>query len=213
MSLPKTINIVVTGSPLSGKRTFINSIREQEAYDGGLVPASSYFGRVRLMPDITLFLFPAPASRPLKVLNAILDQSFLGVVVLVDSTHPDHFRETRATINSILSQHVPMIVAANKQDLPDSWSLSDLRIALHLEDHLPLLPCRATERSSVKAVLEGLFAQILLSLNPQGEEPTETAFVAPPPPTPPEQEASLPRIAPLRPAIKPLRHTAQLRKL
>jgi len=211
MSLPKIINVVVTGSPLSGKRTFINSIREREAYDGGLVPASSYFGRVRLMPDITLFLFPAPASRPLKVLNTILDQAFFGVVVLVDSTHPDHFRETRATINSIIAQQIPLIVAANKQDLPDAWSLSDLRIALHLEDNLPLLPCRATERESVKAVLEGLFAQILLSLNSQEEAAPQSSFTPLAPPAPPGQAPATDPSA--RPPIKPLRHTRPLRKL
>lgn len=204
MSLPKIINIVVTGSARSGKRTFINSIREREAYDGGLVPASSYFGRVRLLPEITLFLFPAPASRPLKVLNAILDQSFFGAVVLVDSTHPDQFRETRTAINAIMSQNIPLIVAANKQDHPEAWSLTDLRIALHLTEEIPLLPCQATDRSSVKAVLEGLFAQILLSLNDRGEEPPPAAAFTPPePPIPPTEP---------RPPIKPLKHTAALSK-
>ncbi|MCS7071028.1 MAG: ADP-ribosylation factor-like protein [Anaerolinea sp.] len=204
MSLPKIINIVVTGSARSGKRTFINSIREREAYDGGLVPASSYFGRVRLLPEITLFLFPAPASRPLKVLNAILDQSFFGAVVLVDSTHPDQFRETRTAINAIMSQNIPLIVAANKQDHPEAWSLTDLRIALHLTEEIPLLPCQATDRSSVKAVLEGLFAQILLSLDDHGEEPPPAAAFTPPePPTPPTEP---------RPPIKPLKHTAALSK-
>ncbi|MGQ9908166.1 MAG: ADP-ribosylation factor-like protein [Candidatus Flexifilum sp.] len=204
MSLPRIINIVVTGAARSGKRTFINSIREREAYDGGLVPASSYFGRVRLLPEITLFLFPAPASRPLKVLNAILDQSFFGAVVLVDSAHPDQFRETRAAINTIVSQNIPLIVAANKQDRPDAWSLTDLRIALHLGDTMPLLACQATERDSVKAVLEGLFAQILLNLETQPPDPSPTApFVPPEPPTPPTEP---------RPPIKPLKHTAALGK-
>lgn len=200
MSLPRTINIIVTGTARCGKKTFINSIRETEAYDGGLVPASSYFGRVRLLPDVTLFLFPAPGSRPLRLISAILDQSFMGAVVLVDSTRPDGFREACDIVDSVLSENIPIICAATKQDMPDAWSVNDLRIALRFEDHIPLIPCRAHERDSVKTVLEGLFAEILYTLNPESEETTET-FLAPPPPLPP----ALPEMPPVtRPLIKPL---------
>lgn len=203
MALPRTINIVVIGTHESGKRTFINSIREPETYDGGLVPASSYFGRVRLTPDITLFLFPTGGSRPLKIITTILDQTFMGAVVVIDSTRPETFAEARTVIRNLLTEGIPLVLVANKQDLPDAWSLDDLRIALRLED-VPLLPCRAKERESVKTVLERLFSEILDSLSPQTVTPTQR-FVPPPAPVPPPSDPPAPR----RPQIKPL--TGQLR--
>jgi signal recognition particle receptor subunit beta len=53
------------------------------------------------------------------------------------------------------------VVAANKQDLEDAWSIDDLRIALRIEEGIKLLPCVANNKESVKEVLLQLLYSIL----------------------------------------------------
>jgi hypothetical protein len=53
------------------------------------------------------------------------------------------------------------VVAANKQDMEDSWSVDDLRIALKLPSEIKMLPCVASDRASVKKVLLELLYSIL----------------------------------------------------
>ena len=50
----------------------------------------------------------------------------------------------------------PLLVAANKQDLPDALSPAALREFLDVPAEVKILPCVATDRDSVKAVLEEL---------------------------------------------------------
>jgi hypothetical protein len=55
----------------------------------------------------------------------------------------------------------PYVVAANKQDRPDAWSPEDLRIALKIDPKVKVLPCVATDKEKVKAVLLELLYSIL----------------------------------------------------
>src|SRR5690606_25530787 len=49
--------------------------------------------------------------------------------------------------------YFPLIFVANKQDLPDVQSPETIRSILNIPDHIPVLPCVATQRDSVKSVL------------------------------------------------------------
>jgi signal recognition particle receptor subunit beta len=53
------------------------------------------------------------------------------------------------------------VVAANKRDVEDAWELDDVRHALRLDAKTKLLPCVATDRSTVKTVLLELLYSIL----------------------------------------------------
>jgi signal recognition particle receptor subunit beta len=60
-------------------------------------------------------------------------------------------------------------VAANKQDKPDAWEADDMRHALRLDSQVKLLPCTATSRDAVKAVLLELLYSILAEME-RGEK-------------------------------------------
>jgi signal recognition particle receptor subunit beta len=53
------------------------------------------------------------------------------------------------------------VVAANKQDIKDAWDIQDMRHALRLDDGTKILPCIATDKKHVKAVLLELLYSIL----------------------------------------------------
>jgi signal recognition particle receptor subunit beta len=52
-------------------------------------------------------------------------------------------------------------VAANKQDIPEAWSVEDLRIALKLDPSVRCIPCVASDKEKVKPVLLELLNSIL----------------------------------------------------
>jgi signal recognition particle receptor subunit beta len=86
----------------------------------------------------------------------------LGFVVMVDSTRPETFREARSILETFRAYApTPYVVAANKQDMKDAWEVDDMRHALRLDSKVKLVPCTATDRDSVKAILLELLYSIL----------------------------------------------------
>jgi signal recognition particle receptor subunit beta len=84
---------------------------------------------------------------------------------MVDSTRPETFREARSILETFRAYApTPYVVAANKQDLEDSWDIDDMRIALRLDPKLKFLPCVATSKDSVKNVLLELLYSILAEM-------------------------------------------------
>jgi len=80
---------------------------------------------------------------------------------MVDSCRPAHLNETVRLMQSFARiTDVPFVVAANKQDDPTALPLSYIRRRLQLPLEIPILPCVATDRASVKQVLLGLLAYI-----------------------------------------------------
>ncbi|MGC9398700.1 MAG: GTP-binding protein [Anaerolineae bacterium] len=170
----QTLKIVVTGPFSSGKTEFIQSIseidvvstdrkisREAERIKDATTVAMD-FGRITVDEDLILYLFGTPGQRRFDFMWEILSEGMLGFVVMVDSNRPETFREARRILDTFRDYSpVPYIVAANKQDLEDAWPPEDLKIVLKVEDGIKVVPCVATDRESVKAVLLELLYSIL----------------------------------------------------
>jgi signal recognition particle receptor subunit beta len=58
------------------------------------------------------------------------------------------------------------VIAANFQDIDNAWFPEDLRIALRIPAHIPIVPCAAWHVQSVTDVLLTLFEMVLEELNP-----------------------------------------------
>src|SRR5512140_748651 len=170
----QTVKIVVTGPFNSGKTEFIRSVSEidvvsterrisaeaERVKDSTTVAMD--FGRITIDEDLVLYLFGTPGQRRFDFMWEILSEGMLGFVVLVDSTRPETFREAKRILDTFRAYApTPYVVAANKQDHPDAWAADDLRIALRIEEGVKLLPCTATDRDSVKAILLELLYSIL----------------------------------------------------
>ena len=170
--------MVVTGAVNSGKSQFIRAISEIEvvsterkATDDETrrlkkeTTVAMDFGRIAVADDIVLHLFGTPGQKRFDFMWEILSEGMLGLVVLVDSTRPDTFRETLRIIDFFNSYRaIPYVVAANKQDHEEAWSIDDLRIALRLAPEVKLISCVATDREKVKTVLLELLYSILAEM-------------------------------------------------
>jgi signal recognition particle receptor subunit beta len=170
----QAVKMVVTGPFNAGKTQFIDAISEIEALstdrkttdDSGRVKdrttVAMDFGRITVDESLVLYLFGTPGQRRFDFMWEILSEGMLGFVVLVDSVRPETFREARLFLDQFQSYATtPFVVVANKQDIADAWSPSDLRIALNVDESVKVLPCVATDRESVRNVLLELLYTVL----------------------------------------------------
>jgi small GTP-binding protein len=177
----QTLKMVVTGPFAAGKTQFIQSISEIDvvATEAKITnpeerikeqtTVAMDFGRITVDDDLVLYLFGTPGQRRFDFMWEILSEGMLGFVVVVDSTRPETFREARSILNTFRSYAAtPYVVAANKQDMPEAWEPDDLRIVLQIDPDVKVLPCVATDKESVKAVLLELLYSILEMLD-EGE--------------------------------------------
>jgi hypothetical protein len=174
----QTVKMVVTGPFNSGKTQFIQSVSEIDVVsterritaDAERVKNSTTvamdFGRITVDDSLVLYLFGTPGQRRFDFMWEILSEGMLGFIVMVDSTRPETFREARNILETFRAYApTPYVVAANKQDIEEAWELDDMRIALRLDKKVKLLPCVATDKSTVKSVLLELLYSILAEMD------------------------------------------------
>src|SRR5574340_564954 len=162
----QTVKIVITGPFNAGKTEFIRSVSEIDVVSTEkkisaeaekikeTTTVAMDFGRITVDNDLVLYLFGTPGQKRFDFMWEILSEGMLGFIVLVDSTRPETFREARSILETFRAYApTPYVVAANKQDIKDAWELEDMRHALRLDEKTKLLPCVATNKKQVKAVL------------------------------------------------------------
>ncbi|MEL6268694.1 MAG: GTP-binding protein, partial [Chloroflexota bacterium] len=109
------------------------------------------FGRLTIEPDESVcYLFEASGSNRFSDPWQVMAEGALGAVVVVDSTAPGTFREVRQYVQWF-GQFADVVVAANRQDQPGAVPPADMQILLGVD--VPVLPCIAYNRASVKNVL------------------------------------------------------------
>jgi len=173
----QTVKMVVTGPFNSGKTQFIQSVSEIDVVsterkissDAERVKENTTvamdFGRITVDAELVLYLFGTPGQKRFDFMWEILSEGMLGFVVMVDSTRPETFREAKSILETFRAYApTPYVVAANKQDNEEAWSIDDLRIALRLAPEVKLISCVATEREKVKTVLLELLYSILAEM-------------------------------------------------
>jgi hypothetical protein len=176
----KKIKVVIAGPFAAGKTQFINTVSEiktvrterrtqhlSEKFVKDYTTVAMDFGKIRIDDEHELYLFGTPGQFRFDFMWEILGEGALGIIILVDSTDPTTFHEARKIINFFQSRFpVPMVVGANKQDLPNAWSPEDVRIALDIdeEEGIPVIPVSAIDKESVKNTLLTLFEIIRVNL-------------------------------------------------
>lgn len=112
------------------------------------------FGRISLTERVVLYLFGAPGQERFWFLWDRLFSGTLGAVVLVDTRR---MSESWYAIDRLEHHRTPFVVAVNRfDDDISAFSLDEIRQALSLPEHVPLINCDARVRSSGKNVLIAL---------------------------------------------------------
>ncbi len=178
------VKVLITGDVGAGKTEFIRTISEIDIVSTDKRVTDEFkelkekttvamdFGRLTVDDDLVLHLFGTPGQVRFDFMWEILSMGMLGYVILFDSSRPDTCWSTRRIIDFFEAiGNVPYVVVANKQDVEGCLSPEQVAYILALDgaDGAPVLPCEATEKTSVKNVLLSLF-QIIMK-NAAGVEP------------------------------------------
>jgi signal recognition particle receptor subunit beta len=109
------------------------------------------FGRISLNDRMVLYLFGAPGQERFWFLWDRLFSGTLGAVVLVDTRRMD---DSWYAIDRLEHHGTPFVVAVNRfDDNSVRYSLEEIRQALALPAHVPMVDCDARVRASGKDVL------------------------------------------------------------
>ncbi|KPV54477.1 GTP-binding protein [Kouleothrix aurantiaca] len=181
----QAVKIVITGAYSAGKTNFIRSISdidpvstEYEVTDAQERELKHHttvaldFGKIEISDEVVLYLFGTPGQSRFDFMWEVLSEGCVGYVVMVDSCRPAHFVETQHLLARFATiTDAPFVVAANKQDDPTALPISYIRRRLQLPFEIPVLPCVATERESVKNVLLTLLDHIDRSIPEEAIDP------------------------------------------
>ncbi|MET9351862.1 ATP/GTP-binding protein [Streptomyces sp. NPDC006617] len=165
------LKIVVVGGFGVGKTTLVRSVSEIRPLNteevmtqagvgvdetGGITSKTTTtvafdFGRISLNDRMVLYLFGAPGQERFWFLWDRLFSGTLGAVVLVDTRR---MNDSWYAIDRLEHHRTPFVVAVNRFDDDTArHSLDEIRLALALPDHVPLIDCDARVRTSGKHVL------------------------------------------------------------
>ncbi len=168
------VKIVVTGPFSAGKTTLIRTISEitvlsteKDITDAtrsrkAETTVAMDFGRITIDRDLVLYLFGTPGQDRFDFMWEILGEGMLGYILLVDATRPDSLDEAVGILAAFRKMaHVPFVVALNRSTGLDPQDEHKVRSVLELGDEVPVVPCDATDRESVKAVLLALLYSVV----------------------------------------------------
>lgn len=163
--IPYIPKIVVTGPSRSGKSTFIASASDyRESVDrSGIseIPTTVAmdFGWMHWKSfDITLY--GTPGEERFDPIIPQLVNHAMGVVLVIDVTRPDQMERAKHLIRLSRADRLPLVIAANKSDLPNSLDEPKIRTTLGLRSDVPVYFISATEKSDVRHVIESMVDHI-----------------------------------------------------
>jgi uncharacterized protein len=174
----QAVKIVVTGPFSAGKTTLIRTISEitvlstekditdETRSTKAETTVAMDFGRITIDHDLVLYLFGTPGQDRFDFMWEILGEGMLGYVLLVDAQRPDSLAEAVAILAAFKKMaRVPFVVGLNRAEGADPEVESNVRAVLGLDDSVPVVPCDATDRQSVKDVLLALLYAVVDSLD------------------------------------------------
>lgn len=171
-TVPQVARIMILGPNRSGKSSFIQAVSQP-----GITPLEidlpdpmqMEFGQIMVPPDLIVHLLtPVENAVPFDGINQIWkltnrEKGYLGHIILIDGSDPDHFPAARLLIETCQQQgSLPYVVALNHIDaMPADFEASQFRKDFHIPADIPLITCDARDQQSAEQVLMQLLYDVI----------------------------------------------------
>src|SRR5579875_1541990 len=116
------------------------------------------FGRITISTRLVLYLFGTPGQERFWFMWDELAYGALGAVVLADTRR---LTDCFPSVDYFERRNLPFVVAINCFDNAPRHRPADVRVALDLDQRVPVLLCDARQRDSARQVLVTLVSHIL----------------------------------------------------
>lgn len=154
--------IVVTGAHHAGKSTFVRTLSDTAVSADRLgTTVAIDHGHVTI-DGLTADLFGTAGQARFDPLLKRIAAQALGVILVVDSTRPDTFERAREMMQITGREGIPIIVAANKQDVEGALPPPEVAKRLQVPSHVRVVGTVGNDKESVRALLRALIDQIML---------------------------------------------------
>jgi uncharacterized protein len=152
--------ILVTGPFHAGKSTFVNAVSDTSISVNRLDTTVALDHGTVTMDGFTTEVFGTPGQARFDPLLGMLAGQAMGVVLVVESSRHYSLKRARAMLEESGTQHLPIVVAANRQDPSNALSPEEIARELALGDDVPVVPIDVSDPIACRALLRRLFRNV-----------------------------------------------------